>query len=229
MPVIDLPEEPPLPGANTLFGAIFAVMLYPRSDKQRHYWYAAHQAGAYAFWCKEGATQEVLSDFHAWIGVLWELPQSPQRVFRDGMDRISRAALSGHVLLYLLQTAKHHPQHCTVERATALVVQFAPRKGKTISESLVQKSWAEFKSASHLWAAFVYLVAKKQYPGSDNSEWLAFLGRAETYRKAAAESRLLNRTDTWRTPEGCVVPPTETDLNPIDKKKLAFLDREFPG
>ena len=228
MPVIDLPEEPPLPGANTLFGAIFAVMLYPRSEKQRSNWYAAHQAGAYAFWRQEGAPPEVLSDFHGWIGVLWELPQAPQRVFRDGMDRISRAGLSGHVLLYLLRMAQHHPQHCTVERATALVAKFAPRKGKTVSESLVQKSWAEFKPASHLWAAFAYLVATQKAPGTKNSEWLEFIGLAEDYRKAAADSRLLNRTDTWKAPKWCEVPAVKLDINPLESKMLAFLDRYFP-
>lgn len=233
MPVIDLPEEPPLPGANTVFFPTFAVMLYPQrqDEEKRLHWFASAMAGSYASWQAVGADKSILGDFHGWIGVLWEFSQAPRRVYQDGMARVARAALSGHLLLYLLRLAKYHTHHCFVERAKALVVEFAPQKGETVSESLVGKAWAEFKSVSPFWAAMTILHSegKLEIEVDSNEDWLAFVGIAEAYRRAAEGVRLLASEETWRAPATFDIPDADAKITPLGADMLAFLDQQFPS
>jgi hypothetical protein len=229
VPVIDLPSEPPIPGANTYYYPVQAVMLYPRDEESRLHWFAAAMAASYSMWHSEGAALEVLSDFHGWIGVLWEFRQAPQRVYSDGMARVSRAALSGHVLLYLLRLARHHPRHCKVERAKALVVNFAPMEGETISESLVDKAWADFKPVSHMWAALDQLIRQEWVPDS-NDNVLRFLAQAEAIRADAESARLLDPAESWRVADGQDLPAIDPPiaLPPLAGDMVEYLERYFP-
>lgn len=230
MPTIDLPKEPPLPGANTFYFPIKAVMLYPRDEGRRDQWYAAAMAGSYHYWREHGAPPSILEDFHGWIGVLWEFKQAPHRVYRDGMARISRAALSGQVLMYLLRLHQHHPERCRLEQAKALVVEFAPREGASLSESLVTKVWAEFKTVSHLWATFLKALRDEAQP-EDNAVWAAFLGAAEVVREAAEKARLLDPRETWKAPDGRGIPRPENppEFLPLSDEMLEFLSQQFPA
>ena len=225
MPIIDLPDEPPLPGANTLYFPIQAVMLYPRNDERRLQWYAASMVGAYDYWRTEGAPEPVLSDFHGWIGILWHLKQAPKRVWQDGLARAPRAALSGLVLLYLLRLAQHHPERCSLEHAKSLVVGFAPRKDEPVSDSLVHKSWAEFKTVSHLWAAMTMMAEDKSFPGMRNEDWTAFLGVAESLRETAESARLLDTRTSWKAPSDRIIPTPEKTpkIAPLSDQLLEFL------
>lgn len=229
MPIIELPAEPPIPGANTYYFPVQAIMLYPRDEESRLHWFAAAMAGGYHYWQSEGAGPEILSDFHGWIGVLWEFRQSPQRVYRDGMDRISRAALSGHVLRYLIRLAKHHPLHCKLERAKALTINFAPKAGETISESLVNKAWADFKQVAHMWAAFDELIRRGLRPDS-NDAVLVLLAHSEAIRAEAESARLLSPDETYRVEDGQDLPAADPaiEFRPLSADMLNFLDREFP-
>lgn len=230
VPDIELPIEPPIEGSNTYYFPVQAIMLYPRDEESRLHWYAAAMAGGYHYWQSAGAAPEVLSDFHGWIGVLWEFRQAPQRVYHDGMARISRAALSGHVLRYLMRLARHHPRHCKLERAKALVVEFAPREGETVSESLVDKAWADFKQVSHMWAAFDHLMSHGFRPDS-NDNVLVLLAYSEALRVEAENARLLTPGETYRVEEGQDLPEVDPaiDLPPLSADLLEFLEREFPG
>jgi hypothetical protein len=227
--VIDLPDEPPIPGASTYFFPVQAIMLYPREEERRLHWFAAAMAGAYHVWQSEGADPEVLSDFHAWIGVLWEFKQAPQRIYRDGMARISRAALSGHVLRYLIRLAKHHPKHCKLERAKALTVNFAPKKGDTVSESLVDKAWADFKAVSHMWALDEFI--RRELRPDSNDAVLMLLAHAEVIRGEAENARLLSPEETFCVAEGQALPAAEPPIEflPLPEDMVRFLDSTFPG
>lgn len=227
MPIIDLPDEPPLPGANTFYFPIQAVMLYPRNDERRLQWYAASMAGAYDYWQAEGAPEPVLSYFHGWIGVLWHLKQAPKRVWEDGLARAPRAALSGLVLIYLLKMAQHHPERCSLENAKALVVGIAPREDEPVSESLVDKSWAEFKTVSHLWAAMTIMAQDVGFPGMRNEDWAAFLGVAEMLRQTAESARLLDARTTWKAPSDRKIPTPDgpPEITPLSDEHLEFLDQ----
>ena len=197
-------------------------MLYPRDGRNRADWYAAAMVGAYHE-KNQGAPPE------AWISALWELRQAPQRVYEDGMARISRADLSGHVLLYFLRLAEHHPRHCKLERAKALVVNFTARQGETISESLIDKLWAEFKTVSHLWASFELMIRRGWNPHS-REEFLTFLGLAEFIRTQAEGARLVTPGDNWQLPEMHDMPAvTDPDLPPLAQDQAEFLDRDFPA
>jgi hypothetical protein len=226
LPIIDLPDERPLPGASTLYFPIQAVMLYPRDDERRLHWYAASMVGAYDDWRTQGAPEPVLSDFHGWIGILWHLKQAPKRVWQDGLARAPRAALSGLVLLYLLRLAQHHPGRCSLEHAKALVVGFAPREDdEVVSDSLVDKSWAEFKTVSHLWAAMTILSQDKSFPGTRNKDWVAFLGVAESLRESAESARLLDPRNSWKAPSDRIIPKPEEPpkFTPLSDQLLQFL------
>lgn len=228
MPVIDLPEEPPLPGANTLYFPIQSVMLYPRDETKRAQWFAAAMAQNYSSWRQDGASPDVLSDFHGWLGELWKFSQAPRRVFDDGMKRVSRAGLSGHVLIYLLRAARHHPEHCKFERIKAVMAQFVAAQGETVSESLVEKLWPEFKPVAHLWAALDQLVRTGGWVPELNSEVLRFLQLAETYRELGEQARILDPLTTWRAPAG-VGRAEEPPTPPLAEDILSFLNRDFPG
>jgi hypothetical protein len=207
-----------------------AVMLFPREteETERLQWQAAAMAGAYTEWQRVGAPEKTLIDFHPWISWLWELPQSPQRVYQDGHERTARAALSGHVLLRRLSLARHHPEHAKLERAKALVQQFAGGGGSP-SQSLIDKSWAHYKSASPLWAALVALVSRGRMPEAGNEEWLKFLAKAEAYRRAAEELRLFKPGATWEAPYHLSLPKAKAAISPLSEPMLSFLDEQFPG
>lgn len=228
--MIDLPEEPPLPGANTFYYPIQSVMLYPRNEDRRLQWFAAAMAASYRLWREQGAPTLILEDFHGWIGVLWEFKQAPQRVYQDGIARASRAALSGHVLMYLLRLHRHHSERCHLEQAKALVVEFAPREAEPPSESLVAKAWAEFKTVSHLWATFLGR-APTVAEAEENAAWVTFLGFAEALRKAAEKARLLDPRETWKGPDSLSLPTPEKppDIPALSEEQLEFLSQQFPA
>src|SRR5436305_9303384 len=177
VPIIESPKGPIFTPA-TVFLPTYAVMLYPRKrdERLRRLWYAAAMAREYAECRKAGAPEAVLSGFHAWIPDLWELRLSPERAYEDGMARIGRAGLSGTVLVHLLRLARYHPQHSKLERVKTLLV--SEVGGLRVSESLIEKLWAEFRSVSHLWASF-----SAQSPNDRALEWLASIKRAVAYRR----------------------------------------------
>ncbi|MFY9826841.1 MAG: hypothetical protein WAM82_36135 [Thermoanaerobaculia bacterium] len=222
MPVIDNAEGPIFtPDAVIL--PTYAVMLYPRNEDGRRRWYAAAMAREYAICQDAGAPQKVLSDFHPWIPDLWKLRLSPERTYRDGLAKIPRGGSSGYMLLHLLRTASHHPRHCKVERIKALLVEFSGRFGTPTSESLLEKSWAEFKNVSHLWLSLAQHENRDDVLGS----WLNFFQHAEAYRRAAEEARILDPAEAWK-PEAHYLFRSEANLEPLDRDKLKFLDDMFP-
>jgi hypothetical protein len=226
MPIFQLPDEPSL-GYDTYGSAIVAVMLFPREREaaDRQHWHAAAAAHSYVDLRGKDAPWQVLAAFHGCVGDLWELPQSPRRVFQDGTTRMRRAFLSGKMLDFLLRLAAHHPAHCRVERAKVLVREVQGRKAP--SESSLEKIWANFKSVSPLWLA---LWVEREHGGGmlNNSRWLDMLARAETYRKLAEAHRILGPTEAWRPEPTLSLPSSEIDLLALPKELLAVLDRDFP-
>jgi hypothetical protein len=223
-----LPDEPPIGEAETYSSSILAVMLYPRfedSDNRRH-WHAAAAASAYHHFRKEGAPWQVLIGFHGWVGELWELPQAPRRVFKDGVSRMKRASLSGDILEFLLRLALHHPAHCRAERAKALVQEVRGRKAPSASQ--LDKAWAWFKTASPLWLA---RRSERARGGAlaGNARWLDMLAVAEHYRRTAESLRLLLPAETWKVPEYVILPNLAPAIEPLPVELAAFLDREFPA
>jgi hypothetical protein len=229
MPVLDLPKDPPIAGANTLAYPIMSVMLFPQEEeaKGRRHWLACSAASAYVNWKQIGVHWSVLAEFHGWIGELWELPQSPKRVFQDGWARVRRAVLAGEMLKILLRLARHHPSHCSVERARALLQHRLQEKNpsKAPSESLLAKAWPDFKTASHLWAA--YLDCEHGLKGHPE-KWLKILSVSEAYRREAESTRLLKAIETWRTADDLPLPASEIEVPPLPSEELAYLCRELP-
>jgi len=223
MPILELPEESPIEGAVTLAFPILSAMLFPQEDEAmgRRQWRASAMAGSYSEWRRMGVQGPFLAEFHGWIADLWELPQAPRRIYQDGWARLKRASLSGGVLRFMLRLARHHPAHCKLERAKALVQDSF--SGDWPSESLLNKSWADFKAASHLWAAFL-----DKHPKGKNEQWIELLARAEAIRREAEAARVLNPLETWKAPEAMNIADIEIEVPPLPPELLAFLDREFP-
>jgi hypothetical protein len=228
MPILDLPTEPAIVGEDILFAPTFATMLFPRNEVRREQWFAAAMAHSYSDRMRAGAPPEVLSLFHGWIGLLWELPQSPQRVFADGLLRIHRGVLAGYVLSYLLLTALHYPQHCKVERAKAFIVRFPLPGDDQVSESLIEKSWAEFKSVSHLWAAQSEVMQRSKAEIASDKEWLEALGLAEAFRRMGEQARVLIPAEMWTVPEGRAPQVPAPGVPALPPERLSFLETEFP-
>jgi hypothetical protein len=223
VPVLPNAEEP-IFSATTVFLPTHAVMLYPRAseEKERRRWYAAAMAREYAICRQTGAPETILSGFHAWIPDLWALRQSPARVYEDGLARMKRASMSGHVLLHMLSLARYHPRHCKLERVNAVLSEFGRRAGRPVSESALEKLWPDFKSVAHLWASY-----SRRMP-NDVPAWIDFLKVAEALRRAGEATRLLNPAETWK-PEAHYLYRSDVSLEPLEPDKLALLDAQFPA
>ncbi len=205
-------------------------MLFPRDDEKRYQWMAAAMVGAYNYWREHGAPESVLSDFHGWLSATWEFKQSPQRVLEDGEKRTQRAALSGHILLRLIALARHHPERCKLEQAKEIVSQFAPRDGSSISNSLLNKVWAEFQGVSHLWATMVLKMKEEMEGAIENSFWAEFLGISEAIRKDALQSRLVSPDLVWEAPDQKDIPLIErVEVEPLPADMLDILQAHFPS
>ncbi len=188
-------------------------------------------ACVYVDWKKSGAPVSTLAAFHRWIPDLWALKQSPERVLRDGVKKSRRAVLSAFMLRHLLSLAIHCPRHCKLERARALVVEFAPPEGKSVSESLVEKVWAEFKTVAHLWATMEALYGtgdlRKLVQLLRDEDWLRLLIHAEACRRLAESHRLLDSALTWKAPDLNRVAETPVVTPPSDAV-IEYLDMLFP-
>jgi hypothetical protein len=227
MPILDLPKDPPIAGANTIAYPVVSHMLFPQEEdaKTRRQWYACAMAGAYVHWRRNEAPWTVLAEFHGWISELWELPQSPKRVFQDGWARVKRAGLAGEMLQILVRLARHHPIHCKVERARALLLYRRSHLAKPPSESLIEKAWPDFKSASPLWAAYM----DRDHNMTDRpGQWWRVLSVAEHYRREAESARLLRPSEAWRTPDDVELPLSILEIAPLTADELEFLDQQFP-
>jgi hypothetical protein len=226
VPVLDLPEAA-IEGDHIVPGATLAAMLYPADKRGQDHWFAAAMVGAFVDRKRQGASPEVLSLYHDWMAIAWDLKQGPRRVMQDGLVRMKRGLLAGYVLKYLVVTARHHPKHCSVEKAKVFTVEFPPW-GHKVSESLVEKSWAEFKTVSHFWAAMHEMIPLSDPGGlTEDTAWLGILGVAEAYRRKGEEARVLVASKMWTVPEGRA-PEAELVVSPLPEGYLAFMDSMFP-
>lgn len=226
MPVLELPEGPSTsPSEQLLFVATFSVMLYPRSEKARAYWIAATNLGG----CLEQDEPVLPPELLESIQVLWNSPQAPKRIISDGLARLYRGLLSGQVLLYLLVTMRHHQRHCKIERAKAFVAEYPLRGGPKVSESLIEKSWAEFKTVAHLWAAQMAFVSATGHPEHHSDEaWLPVLSLAEAFRERGQDARVLPAEQMWTVSDARVPRKSDLEIPPLPADRLAFLDSSFP-
>jgi hypothetical protein len=168
-----------------------------------------------------------LSAHHSWIAALWELPQAPRRVYADGEARVPRALSAGLLLTYLLSAAEHHPRHCKVERAKALVAEFPLPGGEKASESLIEKAWAEFKIVAHFWAAHIAVAHDMRANQLHDRQWCKTLGLADAFRVKAEKARILVPDEAWRV-EDPRVRPRRPKIEALTPDRLAFLDTSFP-
>ena len=109
-----------------------------------------------------------------------------------------------------------------------LLVEF-PGPENPPSGSLVEKAWAEFKIVSHFWASA--LLHKKDGEGIAVLRFIDLLKRAERFRRAAENARLLNPAETWTHAMDVILfdPEAKPELHPLDRAKIEFLDNAFPA
>ena len=199
LPILELPEKPSDDDLVICGFLALSAMLFPLEEEakeRRHFQAASMVMGAYRQFQARGETDQPFI-YHEWISDLWELPQAPQRVWLDGNARAYRARLSGQLLGFLLRLARHHPEHYRVERAKALVQEtFGP---DAPSISLLDKTWASFKSVSPFWLSFEELPEGTfSSPETEVVDWLRVLARAEACRRSAESMRILKASETWR-------------------------------
>lgn len=231
MPFLELAGEVG-EGVDTYSADVMSAMLFPREEEaeKRRNWRAASMVTSYRSWKRSGASPAFLARYHSWLDDLWTLPQSPKRVFEDGIRRSKRARLSGLILAYYLRLAQHHPEHCRVEKSLAVLREEFRRKvpgRRAPSESTLQKVWADFKMVSHLWHAHHMAVGVGK-DIDDNADWRLLLSVAEECRRVAESVRLLPSGKTWRAPEGFPLKLPRLEIEPLPPKLLEFLNREFP-
>ena len=228
MPEILIPDGC---SSSVAAGIVDSYMLFPRDEKQRLHWLASALAHHYWDLKKRGANKQHLEWMHVCIADLWELPQAPRRVYDDGIERARRASLSGHVLTYLLRLALHHPAHCKVGCAKVLAGEFVKfATGEKVSESLIEKAWADFKVVSPLWASWHLFMGENQEIGApfDDQTFPFFLGTAEEFRKLGEGSRLLLPGEVWKVTAEEWITAATFELRPIEGDQLAFLRQNFP-
>jgi len=214
------------------FLPVLAVMLYPgpTDAERRARWLAAKRLHRYELRRERSKAGDRVSVAAAWLHDLWNLNQAPQRTIQDGLGRMERASFAGLLLQHLLLLHRHCPRHCQVHRAIAAMQEIGERGGaKTISESLLEKSWARFQSVSHLWAAISRSgLTAENLPWRSAPSWISFLGLAEGIRVAAEDARILDPAETWRFPDGLAVPPVPVRAPPMPRGLLKYLDSQFP-
>jgi hypothetical protein len=228
MPVLELPNVSAIKGGTVLAVPTMAAMLYPKENEavERRQWQAAAMAKSYYDFRKAGAHWLMLAEFHGWIGDLWDLPQAPRRVVRDGVSRIKRATYSGDILRLMIRLARYHPAHCTLEKVKAIIQEVAPR---TPSDSLLSKVWPEFQSASPLWAGFLKAEGRKGMGATAKSEderWIKILAAAEAFRREAEATHVLT-VEPWKAPDSLKLPSVELEITPMPLAVLAFLNQRF--
>jgi hypothetical protein len=230
MPVIEFPSEGP--GSALFFNAMIAVMLFPQDDLGRRRWRAAAMARFVAERREAGLGTKLTGNVEELVATLGDLLQSPQAVHHAGLARGPRAVLTGGILTYLLRLAKHHPRHRKVHRAKALVIEARREIGSSVSESLLDKAWAEFKSVAPLWSAFIELAhddaGNLAVPVPNNNNMLRMLSVAETCRAAAESARILKNWESWKAPETLDLPSVGIDFEELPPKSISFLDSQFP-
>lgn len=229
-------------GADTYSAAVMSAMLFPREEEaeERRNWHAASIANSYSIWEKSGAPTEFLMPFHERLDdlwgpdELWKLPHSPVMIFKNGLGRSKRARYTGYTLAYLLRLAQHHPEHCRVEVAHALLrEEFSRNDLKAPSESTLEKTWAAFKTVSHLWYArhiwhWRHKAQDVRNNVEDNADWRHLLSEAEGWRQLGERLRLLPPGEMWRTPEGFPLQPVSLEIAPLSPELLEFLNEQFP-
>lgn len=231
MPEIVLPPRAP---EGVTAGAyqvpILAVMLFPRNQdrEKRLQWEAAAYAFAYVGWIQSGAPDSFLAGFHPWIARLWTLRQAPEAEMDAGLRRTARAVLSGEILRLLLICAQHHPRHFKVERARALVSHLNQDRKYGASESLISKVWPEFKSVSHLWAAWLSRASSGAGDSLSDEDALVHLTWAEIYRRKAEAVGILRPDEAWSPPESLNLPILDLGLGALGEDELSWLDEQFP-
>ncbi len=247
MPAISLPDPPTYFEVGSFAAPIMATMFYPRlaDGEKRQQEIAARAVRLFDRMSEEYTDESIrktaqvdaLRVYGDTIGSLARLSDPPDRM-ETVNRRARRASLSGKILRYLLRIAKNHPRYRGLDCAKALVqASYEEPRGdgsleKAPSDSLIEKSWAEFKGASHLWAAFLAYVevgpqVGAQTPATDQ-EWVRFLEIAEGYRALAEEYRILSPSETWSAPEGLGLTPVPVGLLPLYDDELSVLETYFP-
>ncbi len=218
VPVLELTDD-------SLTFPVLSVMLFPKTTEaeSRQQWLAASMSMSASLWQTPSARRFISDNMDALISYLSSLRQSPGRTVEDGIKRAQRAHLSGWTLDFMLTLTAHHTKHRKIERANALVRENHP---KAPSESLLTKTWADFKSVSHLWLAYSNTKGSLR---EGNTYWFKLLARAEAFRLRAEAARLLKASETWKTPDNLSLPSIEIEVPPLTQDMLTFLDRDFPS
>ena len=228
MPEIELPADTPLPGASTYSFPVLSYMLYPRlaDAERRRSWLAAAMAGAYVWWREqEGVTGPLLWEFHGWIADLWRLKIAPKQTYENGLIRGRRASWSAQMLAYLLTLDRFHPRHVRVERAKILTHEISVKKGASVSESQLEKVWAEFKPVSHLWLAYRQLGRPG---GAGNEEVIKRLAYAESLRLHAEDRRIFDPDEVWRAASDLPLDLPDIEIKPLASDEAQLLDAYYP-
>lgn len=142
-------------------------------------------------------------------------PNISKTVFARGAEGIQKdfdralkgGQITGETLLCLRRLAEHRPQDATLSRARYLVEMARIATGTQPSnEKSLRVAWNNFKTVSHLWAAFVDCRGNDEFLGHDRLA--EFLGLADLYARfairyrspGATEPMFANAAEIWEIP-----------------------------
>jgi hypothetical protein len=231
--------EIPLSGYAFDSLAVLTVMFRPREDPSPHMerWRAAmHKEGAVA------ATQECGGGLIAYLATLGDTATA-QLLQAESIEACRRSSgppagqfiggwVAGEMLLHLLTTAEHAPEHASVNKACHLVIRnlsearllYSGSKAPC-SRQTVWSAWTSFRPAAHLWAAFNLTTGwpdwdtfAAAYPNGTLSVLLpgllALLSVAEALRRLAEGHKIVAPGELWRVPATIPLLPVNVTVPP---------------
>ena len=214
-----------VPKLTALAASVFATMLYPDEDQEKHRLACAQSICLdwRARW-EGGDTEDELPVVRRELSAVLDFARRVP--FDKLMSLGNEGILAGEILKFVLLMHLDPSQDASVKKAVALVVKFKP-----VSERKLTSLWAQFKSVSHLWAAYNEQCYRFQLVGPEwqMNVWLSsmkdprpVLAIADHYRDWAInhvpnrsrDARTLESSQTWRIPKTMGPLPRDDFFNP---------------
>lgn len=135
-----------------------------------------------------------------------------EAVIKRSHQNPGRLVIAGEILFLIMQLEKNCPGKASVNLACHII-----EHQHQVSKTTILKAWKEFKTVSHLWAAFMVSMWEseededfmKEIDPFDPESLSGFLGLAEEFRKfgetnfpKGAKGSTLDINKMWTTPTG---------------------------
>ena len=214
MPVLEILDKGGrLVRGNRAGVTLFSTMLYPSDGEKRDAYVAA-------VFQVSMLTQSPETPIPADIARLTFESGGKSGIEKDAISQLSHGLIAGETLLCVLQLADFAREHASLRKARFVVRKFRinqkceNRLSIPASISPTERAWSKFRSAAHLWAAFIpwWKEAKGNYVLGDdrlpdilaNAKW--FADAATRHSPPHSQVPILDPSKLWTVPDSPDIP-----------------------